>query len=86
MPLCILWDEADWQFAKDTLEVAARFYAGNGPAGVELRKRQALMGFTVDARRDLRIRYVDSLPEEERLGVAAIEDYRERLRPDGSDE
>ncbi len=33
MPHTRLWQASDWQFARDTLEVAARFYDG-GPVGL----------------------------------------------------
>ena len=61
MPHCVLWSESDWQFALDTLVVYKRFAAGK-EGGSELRIREKLLGTTIDARRDLRIRYV-ALPE-----------------------
>lgn len=57
MPHCELWTEADWAFALDTAEVHARFALGE-TQGTELRIREKLLGVTLDARRDLRIRYV----------------------------
>jgi hypothetical protein len=80
MPHCILWDEADWQFALDTASVAAAFHGGDMKQAVELRQREKVMGTTLDARRDLRIRYVEAVQEEERPAIAAIEDYRKALR------
>lgn len=62
MPHCVLWDESDWQFAFDTARVAKAFYGGKLGAAVELRQRERILGTTVDARRDLRIRYVDPHP------------------------
>ena len=79
MPHCRLWAPADWQFALDTALIAAAFHAGEIKQAVELRQREKVMGTTLDSRRDLRIRYVEALPKEERLGVTAIEDYRKRL-------
>lgn len=79
MPHCILWDEADWQFALDTAGVAATFHGGDMKQAVELRQREKVMGTTLDARRDLRIRYVEAVQEEERPGVTAIADYRKAL-------
>ena len=57
MPHCILWTKADWQFALDTAEVHAR-WTEDGKGATELRIRESRMGTTLDARRDLRIRYV----------------------------
>ena len=76
MPHAVLWTEADWQFALDSAEVAAAFHDGDMKQAVELRQREKVMGTTLDARRDLRIRYTEPLPEEERAGVTAIADYR----------
>lgn len=60
MPHCKLWTETDWQFAMDTMETHARFIEGwKGASGSELRQREKLMGVYYDARRDLRIRYVE---------------------------
>jgi hypothetical protein len=79
MPHASLWTEADWQFALDTAEVAAAFHDGDTKMAVELRQREKILGTTLDARRDLRIRYVEPRPEEERAGVTAIADYRREL-------
>ena len=79
MPHCVLWDEADWQFAGDTAILVAGFHSGDLKLATEIRQREKIMGTTLDARRDLRIRYVEALPEEEALGVAAIDDYKKRL-------
>jgi len=78
MPHCILWDEADWGFALDTAYVHAAFCIDVRHAN-ELRQREKIMGTTMDARRDLRIRYIEPMPEEERKGVTAIQEYRARL-------
>jgi hypothetical protein len=61
MPHCVLWDETDWQYAIDVAEVHARFI--EGASGTELRIREKVLGNTMDARRDLRIRYIDPKPE-----------------------
>jgi hypothetical protein len=79
MPHCRLWNPGDWQFALDTAMIAAAFHAGDIKQAVELRQREKVMGTTLDARRDLRIRYIEPLPKEERVGVTAIEDYRRAL-------
>lgn len=81
MPHCRLWGEAEWEFAIDSLEIAARFYAGDRPAATELRNREKQLGTTADYRRDLRIRYVDpDAQDEERdepAGVTQLSDYRD---------
>jgi len=79
MPHVILWTEADWQFALDTAEVAAAFHDGDLRQAVELRQRERIMGTTVDARRDLRIRYLEPMAQEQPASVTAIEDYRRAL-------
>jgi hypothetical protein len=79
MPHCVLWDEGDWQFALDTAVVAARFHGGDPNAAVELRQREKVMGTTMDARRDLRIRYVEPAEERPPLRIAAIDEYRKAL-------
>jgi len=82
MPHCVLWSESDWQFALDTLVIYKRFLAGK-EGGSELRIREKLMGTTIDARRDLRIRYVP-LPEAETPTESAPTDFaaarRNRIR------
>ena len=77
MPHCRLWTESDWQFALDTAEVHARFMSGS-PA-TELRTREKVLGTTADARRDLRIRYVDpkSTVESSPGEVVVLDDYRD---------
>lgn len=81
MPHCVLWTSADWDFALDSLEIAAQFYETHTAAmASELRNREKLLGTTLDYRRDLRIRYVDAVATEEEPtteNVANIDDYRE---------
>lgn len=79
MPHCALWEPSDWQFAQDTAIVAAAFHAGDSRRATELRQREKILGTTLEARRDLRIRYVQPVPEEERQGVTAINAYKRRL-------
>lgn len=76
MPHCCLWTAADWQFAFDTALVAARFHGGDVKAAYELRAREKVMGTTLDARRDLRIRYMEPQRNEQPASITAIEDYR----------
>ena len=79
MPHCSLWSRADWQFALDTAEVHARFVAGAG--ATELRIREKLLGVTLDARRDLRIRYVQAAEGvgdvEAPANVLNLDDFRD---------
>lgn len=83
MPHACLWSDADWQFAQDTAEVHARFAEGwKGANGSELRQREKLMGVYRDARRDLRIRYVEPKnkqrqPGEEDENVVALDAFRD---------
>jgi hypothetical protein len=80
MPHCILWQESDWEFAVDTAMVHAMANHGAISAMAELRMREKVMGTTVDARRDLRIRYVEIEEETPQLEVvASMADRRKRL-------
>lgn len=83
MPHCALWDDADWQFALDTATLAAAFHAGDLRLAHELRSRERIMGTTMDARRDLRIRYVSpdggEVPAEEQASVTALAEYRKMV-------
>jgi|SRR6478752_5720767 len=81
MPHAVLWSEADWQFAQATAEVHARFAEGwKGYTGGELRQREKLLGVYMDARRDLRIKYVDPPKDDAAAAgenVVAMSDYRD---------
>lgn len=79
MPHCSLWTEADWEFAIDTLYIAAKFYEGDTKAATELRNREKLLGTTLDFRRDLRIRYVDHMEEKPKPDASNVTDIRDRL-------
>lgn len=61
MPHCVKWSDSDWQFALATSIVADEAFSGNIGAAAELRQRERFMGTTMDARRDLRIKYVSEL-------------------------
>lgn len=85
MPHCVLWTRADWQFALDTAEVHAR-WVETGKGATELRIRESRMGTTMDARRDLRIRYVEPKGESKAADkakaadkgkVVSMNDYRD---------
>lgn len=78
MPHCRLWGEAEWDFAIDSLELAARFHEGDARLATELRNRERVLGTTADFRRDLRIRYVERPPENEQpASVTSLDDYRD---------
>lgn len=80
MPHAKLWNATDWRYAFDVAEAHARFYeAWRGCApGTELRNREKALGLTMDARRDLRIRYVDPPPASTGppADVVQLDDYR----------
>jgi hypothetical protein len=79
MPHCVLWTAAEWRYALDTAMVAAAFHSGDLKQAKELRQREAVLGTTLDARRQLRIRYVADTADRKAAGPAAIESYRRRL-------
>lgn len=88
MPHCVLWQESDWQFALMTALIADAAYRGTPGAAAELRQREKVLGTTVDARRDLRIRYVDKLDAKtstkrpEPATVTSLAEHRRRLLDD----
>jgi len=70
MPHCVLWTETDWDYALDSVTLAHRMYNDGGiTVAAELRIREANMGTTLDARRDLRIRYVEPKAPKPKLQV-----------------
>lgn len=79
MPHCVLWTESDWAYAFDTAELHARFVEGGDSA--QVRMREKVLGTTVDARRDLRIRYLAPPPDEpteaQPAPVSQLDDYRD---------
>jgi hypothetical protein len=78
MPHCALWTDSDWRFALSTALVADAFHYGHTPSATELARREKVMGTTVDARRDLRIKYVPRPAESENAaGVTSLADYRD---------
>lgn len=80
MPHCVLWDASDWQFAVDTAHVHAAWVKDSALAAAsELRQREKLLGMTWDARRDLRIRYVQGVTEETEPPPISIDERRRRL-------
>jgi len=80
MPHCVLWQPSDWQFCLDTAMVHASASHGSVTAMSELRQREKIMGTTVDARRDLRIQYVEpQILESVQAAVISIDERRTRL-------
>ena len=81
MPHCKLWGPAEWDFALDTIELAALIHDGEPRFATEVRNRERVLGTTLDFRRDLRIRYVEPKPEvnagDSDAGVTNIADYRD---------
>lgn len=78
LPHCVLWTDADWQFAADTANLVAAFHCGDHRHAQEIRRRERIMGTTADARRDLRIRYVEMHDDDNahNPSVTAMADYR----------
>ncbi|MDQ8046725.1 MAG: hypothetical protein REI11_19120 [Patulibacter sp.] len=83
MPHAVAWTQTDWEYAFLTAEVHARFtLAWKGATGAELRMREKYMGTFAEARRDLRIRYVDPPPaggsstSAQSENVSRLADYR----------
>jgi hypothetical protein len=80
MPHCVLWQPSDWQFCLDTAMVHASAAHGSVTAMAELRQREKIMGTTVEARRDLKIRYIEpQILEVVAAPVAQLDDRRSRL-------
>lgn len=80
MPHCVLWGPGDWEFALASAQLVAEFHDGNMRVAPALLQREKVIGLTVDARRDLRIRYVDEHTVADTDGsVTAIAEYRAML-------
>jgi hypothetical protein len=80
LPHCALWDAGEWQYAVTTAIVADNVHYGVNAAVSQLRARERAMGTTPDARRALRIRYVDpnaTATVHELHPVPEPEDYRD---------
>lgn len=84
MPHCVLWRNTDWMFAIETALQKHEYYVSDPDkrattAVTEIRRREAMLGTTTEARRQLRIRYVASAedqvePEEDDLPVEVVEE------------
>lgn len=77
MPHCKLWGPAEWDFALDSIELAALVHSGEPRHATELRNRERVLGTTGDFRRDLRIRYVEPAADVSgAVNVTSMDDYR----------
>lgn len=85
MPHCVMWNATDWRFALETASMKQQFWADldegemKTTMATEIRRREDQIGTTGEARRKLRIRYVDpaSVPgayDEEPEGDPVVED------------
>ncbi len=98
MPHCRLWGPTDWRFATETALLKQALWrdynAGTmkGTMATDVRRREGMMGTTLEARRQLRIRYVPTgTPVEDTstdegdeavtttAGVTSLHDRRRRL-------
>lgn len=79
MPHCVLWGPAEWDFALDSIEIAALMHDGETKWATELRNRERVLGTTRDFLRDLRIRYIEPKQVEAKsaAGVTNLADYRD---------
>lgn len=80
LPHAVLWAPSDWQFAVDTALVHALWVrTGKSSLAVELRQREKKLGMTWEDRRDLRIRYVAGVAEDEGPKPVSLEERRREL-------
>jgi hypothetical protein len=79
MPHARLWFEPDWQYALDTVELAANAFEEDAKVGLfaELRFREKQMGTTWSARQDMRIRYIEPADLATPAAVASLDEYRD---------
>lgn len=78
LPHAKLWGPAEWDFALDTIEIAALLHEKGSPnLATELRNREKVLGTTLDYLRAIRVRYVEPKGNDAPAGVTNIADYRE---------
>jgi hypothetical protein len=82
MPHAAIWTPSDWEFAFDSIEIAATMMGGfdtepDPRAATELRNREKVMGTTADYRRDIRVRYVPADDAEGPAPLTVLDDYRD---------
>ena len=82
LPHTVLWREADWTFAADTALIKDRFYEGDYTAAItmEMRRREDLMGTTMEARRKLRIRYIRPIVSDAEIQEVFAQDTESRRK------
>jgi len=82
LPHTVLWADSDWIFAFDTARLKERFYEGDFTAAItmEMRRREDLMGTTVEARRKLRIRYISAVVSDDEIHEVFKEDVESRRK------
>ncbi len=74
MPHCSLWTETDWIFAQETGMMKHEYLADDRrktTEATEIRRREDMMGVTLEARRKLRIRYVSRDEKSQQRQVVA---------------
>jgi hypothetical protein len=78
MPHARLWQQADWAFALDTIEIAAQTVGDAAKVSLwtELRYREKVLGTTWAYRQDMRIRYTEPASAAP-ASVARLDDYRD---------
>lgn len=89
MPHCVLWAPSDWMFALETAFMKQDWWTDFAAGEVitskstEIRRREGELGTTAEARRKLRVRYVDadgSVAQRSEPGaVASLAERRRRL-------
>ena len=77
LPHAKLWGDTEWEIALAGAIVHHRFLRGNASAATEIRRREAALGATADARRDLRIRYVAPSDGPKLAKVTAMDSVRD---------
>jgi hypothetical protein len=75
MPHCSLWTPSTWMFAVDTAVLHQAFEGGETRLAAEIRIREKVLGTTLDALRDLRIRYVKPAEIVSSAGDAKMADF-----------
>lgn len=91
MPHCALWDDADWLYALETLYMKHFYFRdvandeGTTSAATEIRRREDYLGTTMEARRKLRIKYIDAEDEgvQDAVGQGVEDDEDDAPKPAG---
>jgi hypothetical protein len=79
IPHARLWRDADWQFALDTIELAAQAFQDGAKVGLftQLRYREKVLGTTWSARQDMRIRYIEPSSSAPAIVDAAADSHQD---------